>query len=380
MENNNSPLDDFIIGEGFEIDNSETSKPKTRAKKDKVALKSIIWILAIVIISVGLAATTIIGLSDYLGIGIGRGNECVVEIKQGSSARQIAKQLNECGAVKSKTLFLIFSKLKGYDSKYKYGVYNFSDEAGYSAIAKMLINDGASADSVEVMIPEMSSIDTIINLLVEKGVCEKADLKNAIQNVDYTYDFVKNIPEDSVYWRLEGYLFPNTYKFYCYDNSEECAKLAVSKMLGEFDKQFTPEMREQAKAMNRSVHEILSLASVIELEASSANFEDKQKVAAIFYNRLKDWGEGAFLQSNPTRDYPYGSGRYDTYKTPGIPVGPLCSPSIDSIKAALAPAQNLEGHYYFITDKFMNFYYNKTLDAHINTQNRLISEGIYYVD
>lgn len=380
MENNNKPLDDFIIGEGFEIDNSTDSKPKTHAKRERIALKSIAWILAIVVVSVGLAVTTIIGLSDYFGIGIGRGNDCVIEIKQGSSARQIAVQLNECGAVKSKTLFLIFSKLKGYDSKYKYGVYNFSDEAGYSAIANMLINEGASADSVEVMIPEMSNIDTIINLLVEKGVCEKADLKNAIQNLDYSYDFVKNIPEDSVYWRLEGYLFPNTYKFYCYDNSEECARLAVTKMLGEFDKQFTPEMREQAKTMNRSVHEILSLASVIELEASSASFEDKQKVAAIFYNRLNDWGEGAFLQSNPTRDYPYGSGRYDTYKTPGIPVGPLCSPSIDSIKAALAPAQNLDGHYYFITDKFMNFYYNKTLDAHINTQNRLINEGIYFVD
>ena len=380
MENNNKPLDDFIIGEGFEIDNSLENKPKSHAKKDRVALKSIVWILAIIIVSVGLAATTLVALSDYLGIGIGRGNECVIEIKQGSSARQIVNQLNECGAVKSKTLFLVFSKLKGYDKQYKYGVYNFSDEAGYSAIAHMLINEGASADSVEVMIPEMSSIDDIINILVDKGVCEKADLKNAIQNIDYTYDFVNNIPENSVYWRLEGYLFPNTYNFYCYDDSKECARLAVSKMLGEFDKQFTPEMREQAKAMNRSIHEILSLASVIELEASSASFEDKQKVAAIFYNRLNDWGEGAYLQSNPTRDYPYGSGRYDTYKTPGIPVGPLCSPSIDSIKAALSPAENLDGHYYFITDKFMNFYYNKTLDAHINTQNRLIREGIYYVD
>ncbi len=376
-ENNNAPLDDFIIGEGFEIYNGE---PPKKVKKEKVALKSILWILAIVVISVGLAFVTVIGVFDYLGIGPGRGNEIVLEIKQGSSTRQIAEQLKDTGAIKSETLFLAFSKIKGYGSQYKYGVYNFSDESGYSAIANMLINDGATADSVEVMIPEMSSVDDIIKLLVDKGVCEKADLKNAIQNVEYSYDFIKNIPVDSVYWRFEGYLFPNTYRFYCYDDSEECARLAVSKMLGEFDKQFTSEMREQAKALNRSMHEIMSLASVIELEASSASFEDKQKVAAIFYNRLNDWGAGALLQSNPTRDYPYGSGRYNTYETPGIPVGPLCSPSLDSIKAALQPATSLDGHYYFITDKFMNFYYNKTLDAHVNTQNRLIREGIYFVD
>ena len=135
-ENNNAPLDDFIIGEGFEIYNGE---PPKKAKKEKIALKSIAWILAIIVVSVGLAFVTVLGLFDYLGIGPGRGNEIVLEIKQGSSTRQIASQLKESGAIKSETLFLVFSKLKGYGSQYKYGVYNFSDESGYSAIANMQI-------------------------------------------------------------------------------------------------------------------------------------------------------------------------------------------------------------------------------------------------
>ena len=115
-ENNNAPLDDFIIGEGFEIYNGE---PPKKAKKEKIALKSIAWILAIIVVSVGLAFVTVLGLFDYLGIGPGRGNEIVLEIKQGSSTRQIASQLKESGAIKSETLFLVFSKLKGYGSQYK---------------------------------------------------------------------------------------------------------------------------------------------------------------------------------------------------------------------------------------------------------------------
>ena len=178
-------------------------------------------------------------------------------------------------------------------------------------------------------------------------------------------------------YRLDGYLFPDTYEFYNYDDPEQCAKLAIDKLLGEMNERFTAEMRAQASEMGYSMHEILSLASIIELEAGGASYEDKQKVAEIFYNRLNDWGDSALLQSNPTRKYPYGEGAYNTYEKAGLPVGPLCSPSIDSIKAALNPSADQPGYYYFITDKNMKFYYNKTHNAHINTQNRLMREGNY---
>lgn len=378
-------LDDYIIGEGFAIADTNEKKPASHSsskkkKKKKGVLGSLAWIFAIIFVSVGLAAVALVAVSDYLGIGPGRGHECVIEIQPGSSTRAIAAKLKESGAINSELLFRLFSKIKGYDGQYQYGVYTFSDEAGFDSIAEMLITEGAVAETTEVMIPERTTVDEIMALLEEKGVCSKSDFKQAVQTAAYSYDFVGEIPEQSVYWRLEGYLFPDTYSFYSYDDSAECARLAVHRMLDRFDEQFTSEMRAQAKEMGYSTHQILTLASIIELEASSADYADKQKVAAIFYNRLNDWGDGAFLQSNPTRDYPHGGGRYDTYKTAGLPAGPLCSPSLDSIKAALNPSTEYEGYYYFITDKFMNFYYNQTLDAHVNTQNRLIRDGIYYVD
>ena len=375
-----APLDNFIIGDGFELpEEEETKEPKKKSKTGKLALKSIIWIVSVVIVSVSLAATLLYGMFDFLGIGPGRGHEIIIEIEQGSSSAQIAQTLKDKGVIKSELFFRAFSKLKGYDGKFKYGVYLLSDEEGYSSVANKLINDGAKAETVTVMIPEMSTVDDIIDLLVEAGVSTKTELINAIEELDYSFDFIKDIPSEQVYWRLEGYLFPETYSFYSYDDKEECAKLAIMTMLGEFDSRITTEMREKAKEMGYSIHEVLTLASIIELEAGSADFEDKQKVAEIFYNRLKDWEE-PYLQSNPTRDYPYGEGKYNTYETAGLPVGPLCSPSMESIKAALNPSTSQPGYYYFITDKFMNFYYNKTLTAHQNKNWELIRDGIYYPD
>ena len=373
-------VDDFIIGEGFSIAGEE--KPKSNEKKRKKVIKNavlaaVIRIVVILVVSAGLAFGALYAVSDYTGIGPGRGNEYTVEISDGSNLKQIANTLHEYGIVKSKLLFKTYSKLKGYNKRYQTGVFVINDDDGYATIATKLVHVGHPISTVKVRIPEMASIDDIIKLLAENNVGNESTLRNAIQNEEYKYSFISAIPEQKVYWRLEGYLFPDTYEFYNYDDHEQCAKFAIDKLLSEMDTRFTPEMRDKAKEMGYSMHEILTLASIIELEAGGASFEDKQKVAEIFYNRLKDWGDAALLQSNPTRKYPYGEGAYNTYERAGLPVGPLCSPSIQSIKAALEPSTSQAGYYYFITDKNMKFYYNKTLNAHINTQNRLMRDGMY---
>ncbi len=371
-------VDDFIIGEGFSIAGEE--KPKTPVKKRKKmnkSLKTIIWLVGVFVVAAGLAVGALYAVSDYTGIGPGRGNEYTIEVSDGSNLKAVAEVLNENGIVKSKFLFKAYSKLKGYHKRYQTGVFVINDDDGYAGIATKLVHVGHPISTVKVRIPEMASVDEIIKILAENNVGNEKTLRSAIQSGEYKYDFLNGIPEQKVYWRLEGYLFPDTYEFYNYDDHEQCAKFAIDKLLGEMNNRFTAEMREKATQMGYSMHEILTLASIIELEAGGASFEDKQKVAEIFYNRLKDWGDAALLQSNPTRNYPYGEGAYNTYEKAGLPVGPLCSPSIDSIKAALEPSTSQAGYYYFITDKNMKFYYNKTLNAHINTQNRLMREGMY---
>lgn len=364
--------DDFVIGKGFEIDGGENEdnqgkKKKGRHSAGKSIIKTIIWILCIIIVSVGLAFGVIYAGADYMGIGFGKGSDVTIEIEQGMSTEQIAEELKEAGAVKIPLLFRVYAKFKHYDSQFKYGVYSFNTEAGYEAISQMLIEEGALAQSVKVTIPEMSSIDDIAEILEENGVCTKSDFINEVQNGEFGYDFIDDIPVDNVYYRLEGYLFPETYDFYNFD-SEECAHLAVEKMLKTLDDKLTDEMRQKISESGYTLHEIMTMASIVELEAGGSP-DEMANVAAVFYNRLES-DDFTTLGSSPTRKYPYGGGKYNTYESPGLPPGPLCSPSLKSIEASIEPTEDFD-YYYFVTDASMKFYYNKTLAEHNSTIARL---------
>lgn len=383
MDENKSemlPEDDFVIGKGFEITPEEPSEVQNRRggrhSSGRGVLKNVIWILCIIVVSVGLAFGIIYTGADYMGIGFGRGVDCELVIDRGMSTKGIAEKLKECGAVKIPIAFRIYTRLKGYDGQFKYGLYTFNNEAGYEALSTMLIEDGAKADSVKVTIPEMSTVDEIAEILEKAGVCEKSDFINEVQHGEFDYDFVKAIPSEKVYYRLEGYLFPETYNFYYYD-SEECAHLAVDRMLKTLDEKLTPALRAKIEKSGYSLHEAMTLASIVELEAGGAPGE-MGNVAAVFYNRLES-DEYAKLQSSPTQKYPYGSGKYDTYQSDGLPPGPLCSPSENSIKAAAEPTADFD-YYYFVTDAKMKFYYNKTLAEHNSTISRLKKENNWIGD
>ena len=358
--------DDFVIGKGFNVNDYEDKvgkgapKKRSRHGKGRGVVGGIVWIVAIIVVSVGIAAGLIFAGADYLGLGFGRGRDCVLEIPQGASTAVIAEKLEESGAVKLPLLFRAYSKFKHYDGNYKYGVYTFNTEAGYDVIANMLMTDGAKADSVSVTIPEMSTVDDIADLLEEKGVCTKKDFINEVQEGEFDYDFVKAIPSESVYYRLEGYLFPDTYDFYSYD-SKECAHLAVDKMLKTLDEKLGSDLKAKMNSSKYGFNGIMTMASIVELEAGGSPSE-MPNVAAVFYNRLES-KDFATLGSSPTRKYPHGNGRYNTYECEGLPPGPLCSPSLNSLKAAIAPTESFD-YYYFVTDASMNFYYRKTLAEH----------------
>lgn len=344
---------------------------KKRSKSRKKLIKTLVWILVIVFLSVGIASAVIIGTGEYLGIGPGRGKDVVVEIEKGMSTKQIAAQLKKSGAINSEIAFRLYSKVKGLDSKFSYGVYTFNNEKGYEDLAEMLMKEGAKADSVSVMIPEMSTIDDMAKILEEKGVCTAEDFKNEVNYGEFNNSFIEDLPTEKVYYRFEGYLFPDTYDFYCYD-SKACAHLAVQKMLDKMEEEFDSKNIEKAKSMGYSIHEILTMASIVELEAGSSPNE-MANVAQVFYNRLAS-SDFSTLGSSPTRKYPYGNGRYNTYECVGLPVGPLCAPSHKSIEAALNPNTEQKATY-FVTDKNMNFYYNTSLSAHNATIAKLQREN-----
>ena len=379
--------DDFIIGKGFQLNNEEETAPKRKRKRKKgnSTLKNTIWILTIVVVSVALAFGIIYAGADFMGIGFGRGeHKCEINIEMGTPASEIADKLDECGAVNIPMLFRVYSKLKGYDSQFKYGYYNFESESGYEAICQMLITDGAKAETITVTIPEGTGINDYtknvngekvtvpgIGTLLEKaGVCTKDDFISALYDVKLKSKLLSSADDEKTYYTLEGYLFPETYDFYSYD-SKECATLAVEKMIAESEKRITEQMFNRAKEMGYSMNEILTLASIVQMEAGK-NTEGMAMVAGIFYNRLKS-DDFATLGSSPTcyygESFKYDDGRYNTYDVKGLPPGPLCSPGIDAIKAALYPEAS--DYYYFVTDKDGKFYYHKTSAEQQKTINKL---------
>ena len=396
FKNNFSENDDFIIENGFQLATEEEEvgkkrkKKKSNTKKGNSFAKNIAWILSIIIVAVGLGIGIIYAGADFTGIGFGRGADTTMDIKMGTPAAEIAEQLKDSGAVKIPMLFRVYAKLKGYDSQFKYGFYTFSTEAGYEDLCQMLISEGAKAETVEVTIPEGTGINDftknvngekvtvpgITTLLEKAGVCSRADFLEALENVKRDTKLLQNADDIRTYHTLEGYLFPETYSFYSFDDKQECARLAVEKMLSESEKRITEDMYKRAEEMGYSMNEILTMASIIQMEAGVEAKTDSAKehlkinmqgVAGVFYNRLKS-SDFPSLGSSPTLFYgdsfKQDDGRYNTQADnkfsaiEGLPPGPLCSPGIDAINAALNPKES--DYYYFVTDSSGNFYFHKT--------------------
>ncbi len=342
-------------------------QPSGRHAKKKMSTAKKILIVFAALAAVGLIISGIL-FADYLGLSLEKASEVTIVVPKGASTAEIAEMLEDADIIEYPIFFRIYTRVKGYDGLYQYGTYTFGTRDGYSALAKVLMSQGEREKTAKVTIRERASVDDIAKALEKGGVCTADDFYAALTQKTYDYDFLDGIPADEVHYLFEGYLFPDTYDFYAYD-SKECAVLAVDKMLGEMDKVLREENAyEKAEAMGYSIHEIITMASIVELEASGQPTE-MANVAQVFYNRLENW-DNPLLGSSPTRKYPYGNGSYDTNTEPGLPPGPYCSPSLNAIRAALNPNSDLEATY-FVTDASMKFYYTYSYSEHINIINKL---------
>ncbi len=194
-----------------------------------------------------------------------------------------------------------------------------------------------------------------------------------------TYPLLASVPPD---FGLEGFLFPDSYRFYTSSlnlqtrSAEDISNEIISKMLDNFSQKFTAAMAEQAKSKKLTVYQAVTLASIIEKE-TTGSWEEKRIVSGIFYNRL---AMGMPLQSDATVNYatkknlPSPTNQdletdspYNTYKYPGLPPGPICNPSLLSLKAALDPASTK--YLYFLHDqKTGKAIYAETFDQHVNNK------------
>ncbi len=379
--------EDALIAQGEKEPDKENGKKTKKASKAKAIVLCLVGFFAVLIIAVGSFAYI-----DYSGMLLKK--EVELQIPKGSSAAQTAEILKDNGVIKSPLIFRVYSRIKGYDVQFKYGNYKFLPKMGYSAVCDKLMYEGAIAPSKTVTIPEGTplsdytknvngedkTIPGIASILENAGVCTKADFFEALGNVKLEGELLASVNTENAYLPLEGYLYPNTYEFYYYD-SKECAALAIQKMLDQANSVFTREMYDRAQELKLSVNEVLTLASIVQME-SGINVSAMPDVAAVFYNRMK---RGEALGSSPTIYYgdafKEDDGRYNTQaeigRFPaivGLPPSAICSPGIEAIKAVLYPSEN-SPYYYFVTDKNGKFYFHKTFNEQEETISRLKREG-----
>lgn len=276
-----------------------------------------------------------------------------VNISQGLSTMQIADTLKDESVISSKIIFLVKVNTSEYKGQLKYGSFEFSPEDGYDDIIRKIATGGAKKETVTVTIPEGFSAEKIIALLSQKGFGSEADIKKAL-NDNYDYDFLKKInPPPECRYRLQGFLFPSTYEFY----SDTSPHDIFDRMLAEFEKQYN-----SLNASYDNLFETITKASLIEREAKTDG--DRAKIAGVIENRL---AAGMKLQIDATVVYAISDGMYDvnrvlykdlevdspynTYKNYGLPIGPIASPGIKSIEAALHPEKHEYLYYRTDTEK-----------------------------
>lgn len=297
--------------------------------------------------------------------------EVIVQIPEGSTVKDVAETLYDQGLIKSELVFQSYAgRHSRGEQKIQAGTYAFSPSMSSVDIFNALLEGSSYEGATQVVIPEGKNIKEIAQILEDNNICSADDFIAETENLSKykkQYSILSSIPDDAEgRTPLEGYLYPDTYHF----APQTSASTVVSTMIARFQEEYSDDMLKETKKQNKTVDEIVTMASIVELEAKYA--EDKPKVASVFYNRINN---NMKLQSDITVVYALDGktdltsddlktdSPYNTYTNDGLPIGPICSPGMDSLKAALYPAST--NYLYFIADESTGkIYYNETYEGH----------------
>lgn len=303
-----------------------------------------------------------------------------VEIPSGTSVKGIGKILEEKKLIHSANFFYFYVKLHG-SKGLKASTYELKQNMGILNILDILEGgNNYNPDTIQVTFKEGLNMRGIGKVLSENTNISYDEFLNSMKDRDYISKFVEEywflteeVLDDAIYYPLEGYLFPNTYQFL---NRDVTIDEVVRTMLKETDTVLS-EYKEEISNRSFSVHEFLTLASVVELEGTTDEF--RSGIAQVFYNRLAiDMSLGsdvttyyAFQVDMSERDLTKEEfNTYNPYNTRGpkmggkLPIGPVCNPSRASIFASIEPDGEKEGYYYFVADKHRQVYFTKTEREH----------------
>lgn len=299
------------------------------------------------------------------------------EIQPGEAAASVAARLQEEGIIQDADLFRLYMRYHGIDRRLAAGSFELAPNQSMPEIARRL--QQARVEEIIVTIPEGLRAEEVADLVNVQGILDgeaflalvNGGSASAQALGDYSF-----IPAGLS--TLEGYLFPDTYRLPAPATPADL----LTRMLDNFGQRVTPEVVASAGQLGRGMHQVVTMASVVEREATQA--DERPLIASVYWNRVSgacsaETG-GAYLQADPTVQYAAGrpgewwwkppsveayqqiESPYNTYLHPGLPPGPIASPGLSAIEAAANPAQTR--HCFFLGTGDGRHVFAETLAEH----------------
>lgn len=330
--------------------------------------------LIIILISITLIILGSLVKYGYDGIFKQLSNDNIAKlfiIEKGSSVKNIALNLENEDLIRDSSLFVLYSTITQNNGNIQAGEYLLSPQMSTMQILNILTKGEINKTTFTIL--EGWNIDDIANYFEEKKLATKEEVyaligePTIIENNEKLNKLIKNFNIDKPNnLSLEGYLFPDTYYIDSRDNLESI----VLKILQNWETKITPNLKEEIIKQDKTIFEIITVASMIEKEAKT--MEDKKLVSDIMWRRLE---VGMPLQICATVLYALREKKsqvyttdteidspYNTYKYKGLPIGPISNPGMDSLLAAIYPTKN--NNWYYLSSLEGKIYFSQTLTEH----------------
>ena len=319
-----------------------------------VSIRLISLLLVIIIIS---CVFNTVNSKMFAPVDKNNNEPVMLVVGSGSSMSAVASKLQKMGLINSKWGIKLLADFTNRSGKVKAGEYILDRTMSANEILEILTQPSPVRLTVTVTITEGMNLESIAKLLQEKEVIENAQsfLEQCNDLTAFeSFSFVSGLKNrQSVRYQLEGYLFPDTYNFYVGSSNAS----VINTLLTRFSGVFTPDMQAKAEQMGMSMNEVITLASIVQSEGLTKDFN---KISAVFHNRLK---ADMTLGSDVCVQYAINKKKlvltaeelnvdslYNTHKNKGLPPGPICSPGKKAIEAVLSPdADIINGKYYYFT-------------------------------
>ena len=354
------------------IEKKRVARKKYGNSSFSAIVKTVSYIGIVLVISAVLAFTIILAANDVFAFSKSD-NPVSVTVPEMPDISTIAEVLADADVIRYPSLFKLYARFKEMDAyNFASGEFTVSPNMNYDALIYTFVPEKAPREQVVITIPEGFSVDEIIDLFVSKGIGTREGFIDVINNHEFDYWFLKDLQyDDDRIYRLEGYLYPDTYEFYI----GESPASVIERFLKNFENKWSDAYSAKAKELGYTIDEVITIASILEKEAFDA--EQMPVIASVLYNRLES-SSFPFINCDSTakyienfKDSLEAQGKYadymkvyDTYQKTGLPIGPICCPGADAVYAALHP-ENTD-YYYFLHDGEGKIYLARTADEHQN--------------